>query len=76
MQDIQNKPWLKSYPQGVSATINFDEFSSLVDMFNETTQRFKNNNAFTNFGVSLTFHQIYNNSSNLAAFLQNKLKLS
>ena len=76
MQDIQNKPWLKSYPIGVSSTINFDEFTSLVDMFNKTTKRFKNNNAFTNFGVSLTFDQIYNNSSNLAAFLQNKLKLS
>ena len=76
MQDIKNKPWLKSYPKGVSSTIEFDEFESLVDMFNQTTQRFKTKKAFTNFGVSLTFEQIYNNSLNLSAFLQNNLNLS
>ena len=53
-----NKPWLKNYPEGVPSTINFDEYSSLVDMFEKTCRRFSSNKAFTNFGVSLTFNEI------------------
>ena len=68
-----NKPWLKNYPKGVSSTINFDEYLSLVDMFDKTCKRFSSNTAFTNFGISLTFNEIYTKSSNLASFLQNEL---
>ena len=49
------------------ANINFDEYSSLVDMFKKTCDRFNSNNAFTNFGVSLTFKEIYQKSINLAS---------
>ena len=72
----QNKPWLKNYPEGVSSNINFDEFTSLVDMFEKTCDRFSSNKAFTNFGISFSFKEIYEKSSNLASFLQNELKLS
>ena len=71
-----NKPWLKNYPKGVASTINFDEYLSLVDMFDKTCKRFSSNTAFTNFGISLTFNEIYTKSSNLASFLQNELKLT
>ena len=67
------KPWLKNYPKGVSSKINFDEYSSLVDMFDKTCDRFSSNKAFSNFGVSLTFNEIYQKSSNLASFLLNEL---
>ena len=40
MTKILNKPWLKNYPTGVSPEINFDEYSSIVDMFNKTCKRF------------------------------------
>ena len=71
-----DKPWLKNYPEGVSSNINFDEYSSLVDMFEKTCNRFSSNKAFTNFGVSFTFKEIYQKSSNLASFFQNELNLS
>ncbi len=70
-----NNPWLKSYPKGVSPSIEFDDYESLVDMFDKTVNRFKNKKAFTNFGVSLTFEEIHSKSTNLAAFLQNELNL-
>ncbi len=76
MEDNINKPWLKSYPKGVSDTIKFDEFNSLVDMFEKTVMRFNNKTAFTNFGVTLTFDQIQKKSTNLSSFFQNELKLS
>tara|TARA_B100000965_G_scaffold406450_1_gene445458 strand:- start:1776 stop:3452 length:1677 start_codon:yes stop_codon:yes gene_type:complete len=75
MPELQNKPWLKSYPDGVSSNIDFYEYKSLVDMFEKTTQRFNDKKAFTNFGVSITFNQINSYTNNLAAFLQNKLNL-
>ena len=65
-----DKPWLKNYPEGVSSNINFDEYSSLVDMFEKTCNRFSSNKAFTNFGVSLTFKDIfYDNNKLILAFV-------
>ncbi len=75
MNDSINKLWLENYPKGVSSNINFDEYSSLVDMFNKTCERFSSKNAFTNFGISLTFNDIFEKSSNLAFFLKNELNL-
>ena len=70
-----NKPWLKSYPAGVSTTIKLNEYSSLVDMFDKTCKKFKEKTAFTNFGIKLSFEDIYEISKNLASFLQNELNL-
>ena len=75
MDNKTHKPWLKNYPKGVSSNINFDEYSSLVDMFDKTCERFSSNKAFTNYGISLTFKEIFEKSSNLAFFLQNELSL-
>ena len=33
------KIWLKSYPKGVPAEINLDEFMSLVDLFDKTCEK-------------------------------------
>ena len=76
MDNKIQKPWLKNYPKGVASSINFDEYTSLVDMFDKTCARFSTKKAFTNFGISLTFKDIYEKSSNLAFFLQNDLNLS
>ena len=70
-----DKPWLKSYPEGVSSNIKFDEFSSLIDMFDKTCDRFSQNPSFTNFGKSLTFNQLKLNAELLASFLSNNLNL-
>ena len=45
-------------------------------MFDKTCARFSVKKAFTNFGISLTFKDIYEKSSNLAFFLKNDLNLS
>ena len=53
MHEQKNKPWLKSYPKNVSSEIKFDQYTSLIDMFDKTCQQFESNIAFTNFGVCL-----------------------
>lgn len=70
-----DKPWLKSYPEGVSPNIEIDEFSSLVDMFDKTCDRFSEKHAFTNFGRSLTFKHLKTHVDYLASFLSNHLNL-
>lgn len=76
MKEALNKPWLKNYPQEVSSEINFEEYSSLVDMFNKTCKRFNQKTAFTNFGIKMSFNELEDKSNALASFLQNVLKLS
>ena len=46
MENTTHKPWLKNYPKGVSSDINFDEYSSLVNMFDKTCERFSLKKAF------------------------------
>ena len=70
------KAWLKSYPEGVPSEISLNDFSSLVDLFDKTCERFNNKIAFTNFGVGISFNQLKNYSENLSSYFLNDLKLS
>ena len=70
-----DKPWINSYPVGVSPNIQTNEFSSLVDMFDKTCDQYAEKPAFTNFGKSLTFNQLKANVNSLTAFISNQLKL-
>lgn len=65
------KIWLSQYQAGVPDTINPDEHQSLVALFNESCQKFKNNIAFTNYGSTLTFGEMDKLSAQFAGFLQN-----
>ena len=69
-----NKYWLKSYPKGVSSEINLDEFSSLVDLFDQSCNRFNKKTSFTNFGVKISFSDLKTFSESLSSFLINNLK--
>ena len=69
------KIWLKSYPKGVPSEINLDEFSSLVDLFDKTCERFNEKTAFTNFGVKISFNELRSRSENLSSYFVNELKL-
>ena len=70
-----NKYWLKSYPKGVSSEINLDEFLSLVDLFDQSCDRFNKKTSFTNFGVKISFRDLKTFSESLSSFLINNLKL-
>ena len=66
------KLWLKSYPQGVSADINADHYSSLLEFFDECVKKFADKPAYENLGVVLSFNDIDRLAGNFAAFLQHK----
>jgi long-chain acyl-CoA synthetase len=70
------KPWFKNYPKNVAHEVDLKRYDSLLDLFHQTTAKYKNQTAYSNFGADLTFEEVDKLSSAFAAFLQNKLSIS
>jgi len=67
--------WLKSYPVGVPATVNVDEFCSIGEVFDRSVKKFSDRAAFANMGASITYAELDRLSRAFAAYLQDALKL-
>lgn len=63
-------PWIKNYPDGIPATIQPDEYDSLVDLFEKSCKKFHDRVAFENMGATLTFGQVDKLSLDFATYLQ------
>lgn len=64
-----DRPWLKNYPSGVPANINPNEYQNLVEMFEETFEKYRKLPAFQCMGKSITFDQLDNMSKQFGAYL-------
>jgi long-chain acyl-CoA synthetase len=53
----EDKPWLKSYEQGVSETINYEEIC-LPDILDRSAKKFPENKALIFLGYTLNFRQL------------------
>ncbi|MBE9564521.1 MAG: AMP-binding protein [Proteobacteria bacterium] len=69
------KPWLKSYPDGVKEDIDLSEFSSVANIFDTSVAKFGDLPAYTNFGTTLSYHDVDIYTSQLGAYLKNELGL-
>jgi long-chain acyl-CoA synthetase len=69
------QPWLASYPPGIPAEINVDEFRSLAHVLEIACDRFRHRPAFANMGKVLTYGDIDRHSRAFASYLLNDLKL-
>jgi long-chain acyl-CoA synthetase len=69
------KPWFTNYPENVAYEVDLHRYSSLVELFQQTTGKYKKQIAYSNFGAELTFEQVDELSRDFAAFLQNKLSI-
>ena len=67
--------WLKSYPPGVPAEVNVDEYRSVGEVFAKSVEKFGPRAAFVNMGTSISFTELDRLSRNFGAYLQNVLKL-
>lgn len=72
---MENFPWIKEYPQGIAATVDYSQYSSLVDMFEVAFKKFADRQSFENMGKSFTYHEIDEASKAFAAYLQQDLGL-
>ncbi|MGI9354275.1 MAG: AMP-binding protein, partial [Rhizobiaceae bacterium] len=63
--------WTKNYPAGVPENINVDEFSSLVDLLENSFKQYRDNNAYVFMDKFMTYGDIDEKSKILAAYFQN-----
>ena len=61
--------WLKSYPPGVPADIDINEYKSLGDLFTKSVKAFSHLSAYTNLGNSLSYGEVDKLTRNFAAYL-------
>jgi len=70
------KPWFKNYPNNIAQQTDVTIYKSLIDLFHQTTAKYKQQTAYSNFGAELTFEQVDELSRSFAAFLQSKLNIA
>jgi len=64
------KPWLQSYPPGMPAEVDVNEFSSVKDILERSCERFRDLPAYSNLGVTLTYGDLDRLSAQFGTFLQ------
>ena len=68
----ETRPWLKNYPKGVPANIDPDAYTSLVEMLEETFEKYRNLPAFSCMGKELTYQQLDKQSRQFGAYLRSR----
>jgi long-chain acyl-CoA synthetase len=66
------KIWLKSYPAGVPAEINIDQYASLREVLEESCAKFGPRPAYSCMGRTVTFTELDRLSAAFGAFLQGR----
>ena len=69
------KPWLANYPEGIPAEIDADEYPSIPALLQEAIEKYRDQPAFSNMGVSITYGELDELSRQFAAYLLGELKL-
>ncbi len=69
------RPWLASYPAGVSAEIDIDEFSSIVAVLQSSLDKYRDRPAFSHMGKVISYAEVDRLSTQFAAYLLGELKL-
>jgi len=65
-----SKPWLKSYPAGVPAEVDYAVYSSLVELLEESFRKYADRDAAVFMGKRQRFGEVDTMSRSLAAWLQ------
>jgi long-chain acyl-CoA synthetase len=66
------QPWLDSYPEGVPAEIDFAAYNSILDLFDQSREKYRDQTAYINFGRELTYGELDRRSRDFAAWLHSK----
>ena len=70
------KIWLKSYPEGIQAEADINQFQSIVDLFFKSCEKYADLPAFYNMGKTLTFKENERLVKAFASYLKNHLNLA
>jgi long-chain acyl-CoA synthetase len=70
MSDLSERPWLASYSPGVPADIDPSQYTSLVQLMEESFQKYAARPAYSFMGKELSYSKTDSLSRSLAAYLQ------
>lgn len=71
-----DKSWLKNYPDNIATEIDVTGYHSLIDLFHQTTKKYSQQSAYSNFGAELSYDQVDKFSRDFGAYLQTNLNIS
>jgi len=66
------KIWLKHYPKGVPAEIDYKQYRSIGDLFEKSVATYRDRPAYTNMGKTISFGDLDRMSRDFGAWLQAK----
>jgi long-chain acyl-CoA synthetase len=72
---MTNLPWQKHYPASVDKEVNYEAYSSIVDLFEESVKKFGSAVAFECMGKTMTFSELDALSTRFANYITHVLKL-
>lgn len=67
---MNNRPWLGAYPEGVPADIDPSQYASLVQLMEESFQKYSTRTAYSFMGKEVSFAETDSLSRAFAAYLQ------
>ena len=69
------KPWLESYPEDVPEFVDTHIFENLVELLENSVEKYGDNIAYLNMGSSMTYKELGAKVDTFAAYLQQELGL-
>ena len=70
-----DSPWFQFYPEAVPRQIDPEQYSSAVDLFEESIEKYGDAIAYECMDKTITFNELDKLSATFAAFLQKELNL-
>ncbi len=67
---MTDKPWLKSYSPGVPANVDLGAYSSIVELLEQSCDKYKDRMAYHNMGAEISYGELDYLTRNFAAALQ------
>lgn len=67
---MSDRIWLKTYPEGVPSDIDVTRYASMVDMMEESFQKFANRAAYSFMGKEISYAQVEELSRTFGIYLQ------
>ena len=71
-EESMDRIWQKHYPAGVPAEVDWSQYRSLGDLFEQSARRFANKPAYQNMGRVVNFGELDVMARNAGAWLQSK----
>lgn len=69
---MDHRPWLKNYPPGIPANLDYLKYETLVDFLNECFQKYTSLKAFECMGKVLTYGEVDRLSTQFGAYLHSR----